>query len=43
MLDIRDVGLVDSTSDCKELSFSGSDVDHMVNHFNDQSIIQVDV
>ena len=44
MLDVRTVvDLVDPISDCKELGFSGSNVDHMVNHFDDQSVIQVDV
>ena len=44
MLDVRDVvGLVDYVFDCKELGFSGSDVDYMVNCFDDQSVVQVDM
>jgi len=40
VLDVRDVvDLVDSVSDYKELGFSGSDVDCMVNHFDDWSIV----
>ena len=40
MLDVRNVvGLVDSVFDCKEFGFSGSDIDHMVNCFDDQSVV----
>ena len=40
MLNVRDVvGLVDSAFDCKELSFSGSDVNYVVNCFDNRSVI----
>jgi len=35
--------LVDSTSDCEELDFSGSNIDCMVNYFDDQSVVWVDM
>jgi len=44
MLDVRNTNsLVDSTSNYKELGFSGSNVNHMVNHFGDWPIVWVDV
>ena len=36
-------GLVDSTSDCEELSFSSSDVYYVVNCFDDWSVVRVDM
>ena len=36
-------GLVDSTSDCEELSFSISDVYYVVNCFDDWSVVRVDM
>jgi len=36
-------GLVDSTSDCEELSFSNSDVYYVVNCFDNWSVVWVDM
>ena len=44
MLDIRNInGLVDSTPNCEELSFSGSDINHIVDRFGDWPVVWVDV
>ena len=44
MLNVRNTNsLVDTTSDSEELGFCGSDVNHMVNHFDDWLIVWVDM